>query len=582
MAAVSERSRRPNQLRDFLETPGLPSERLAIVTEILEHVPFGLALYDAADDDFRIVYANDAAGDFMETPLDTSIGLPLGVAFPSTLTNGTVETMKAVRSTGESRHFREVTLPSAGGTPVRTWNYDLYPITNGEGQVTHVLGVGSEVTELAAARVRIQEAANLGLGLLLEISRHAEAEGEIEKFFGRVCETVAGLLRARSVAFFIFRPATQTLDLQLDPYGVDAELARRLQRIPCRRSDSDLASRIMFDGHVLQAAVEALAGEPAVEPYREWNALAARNVLAIAWRAGDERLGVLAAFDTEQPSGFTEEDLLLLRTAGRTTGLVFQRSNAEQELAARAQELESLERSKSNFLNLASHELRGPLTVVRGYLSLLREGAVTIETPGVADTMETKLRDIESMVSLMLDAARLEESTLELKREAADLREVVAEVVGSSRPLARPGQRLVLETPDSAVPVVVDRSRIATVVSNLITNAYKYSHAPSVISCTVSQAAQHAYFSVHDEGPGIADADLPKLFRRFVRLDTAASIRESGTGLGLYISRETARMHGGEVTVESTPGQGSTFTLRLPSAAREVGGESFELPTSSV
>ncbi|MEP7105313.1 MAG: histidine kinase dimerization/phospho-acceptor domain-containing protein, partial [Chloroflexota bacterium] len=467
----------------------MPSEPLAIVTEMLEQVPFGLALYDAADEDFRIVYANGAAGDFMETPLDASIGLPLGVAFPSALTNGTVETMKAVRSTGESRHFREVTLPSAGRTPVRTWNYDFYPIASTAGEVTHVLGVGNEVTELATARVRIQEAANLGLGLLLEISRHAEAEGAIEEFFGRVCETVAGLLRAERVAFFMHRPVTQTLDLQLDPYGVDAELASRLQRIPCRRSDSDLASRIMFEDHVLQEAVGTLEGDPAVDPYREWNALAARNVLAIAWRAGDERLGVFAAFDTEQPGGFSDEDLLLLRTAGRTTGLVFQRWRAEQELAARAQELESLERSKSNFLNLASHELRGPLTVVRGYLSLLREGAVNIETPGVADTMETKLRDIESMVSLMLDAARLEESTLELKKEAADLREVVAEAVGSSRPLARPGQRLVLEAPDSAVAVVVDRNRIATVVSNLITNAYKYSHAPSVITCTVFEEA---------------------------------------------------------------------------------------------
>ncbi len=557
---------KPGELRAFLEMAASASQSLEIVAEMLERVPFGLALYDASDENFRIVYANAAAGQFMEISPEAAVGAALVTAFPSALSNGTIEVFKTVRATGQSKHYREMTLgPVTSGSSRRSWNYDVYPITDSAMRVTHVLGVGHDVTELVVARERVQQAANFGLSLLLEISRLAETAATIEEFFGGVSKTIAGLLGCAVAGFALYDPESETLGLQRDGHGLSAASARRLRDIPCRRSENDLASRIVFESHALRGEISLLSADPDFQPYRELlEAIAQRDVLAVAWRAGDERLGLVGALDSQRSGGFTDEDILVLRTAGRATGLVYQRWRAEQELAARADELSSLERSKSDFLNLASHELRGPLTVVSGYLSMIKDGSISIDTPGVLDTMESKVRDIESMVALMLAAARLEDSQLELKRQASDLRDVVAAAAEATLFVRRPGQKLALETAETPVPVDIDRARVGTILANLLTNAYRYSPAPSLVTCSVSTEGAEAVVRVADEGPGISAENLAKLFQRFGRLDTLESMQVPGTGLGLFISRETARLHGGDVTVSSTVGQGSTFTLRLP------------------
>jgi signal transduction histidine kinase len=538
----------------------------AIVVEMLEHVPFGLALYDASNDDFVILYANPAAAPFMELALDRAIGVPLARAFPSATTNGTLDAFRRVRDTGQAEHFREVTLGGTGGRP-RTWNYDIYPVPGPAGDVTQILGVGQEVTELVEARERVREAANIGLTLLLEISRHFEASATIEEFFGRVSETVARLLRAQGAAFTLFDPETETLTLQRDGYGLSPKLEERMTRIPCQRAEGGLPARIVFGDHVMRGDVASLGAEPEYTACsRELKEVGLRSILAIAWRAGDERLGTISVFDSTAESGFADEDLLVLRTAGRATGLVYQRWRAERELAARADEMAGLERLKSSFLNMASHELRGPLSVIRGYVSMLADGSVTVSTPSVLDIIEAKLGEIEAMVSAMLDAARLQETRLELKRQTADLRTIAAAAADNLRPLLKQGQDFEVAAPPTAVNVVVDPARTATVITNLLTNAIKYAPRSRLIGLSVEIAEDEARVHVRDEGPGIAAEDLPRLFKQFGRLLTPETAGVAGTGLGLYISRETARLHGGDLTVASAPGAGSTFTLHLPLA----------------
>jgi signal transduction histidine kinase len=555
-----------HDVRQVLDT-AVGAAALDIVVDMLEHVPFGLALYDASNDDFRILYANPAAAPFMELPLDVAIGVPLAEAFPSAVEYGTVDAFRQVRDTGKAVHFREVTLGSSRTRP-RTWNYDIYPLPGPDGEVKQILGVGQEVTELVAARERVKDAANVGLTLLLEISRHFEAAAGIEEFFGRVTETVAHLLHAERSAFMLFDPETETLTLQPDGYGLTSALESRMSDIPCHRDDrGSLPGRIVFHDQVLRGSPASLAADAQFATYGpQLEALGLRTVLAIAWRAGDERLGTISVFDSASESGFADEDLLVLRTAGRATGLVYQRWRAERDLAARAAEMAGLERLKTNFLNMASHELRGPLSVIRGYVSMLADGSVTVATPTVLDILETKLGEIEAMVSAMLDAARLQETRLELKREAADLRSIVATAADTVRPLLQPGQRLEVDVPETAIDVVVDRARLATAITNLLTNAIKYAPGSSAIRMSAEVADGEGRVHVRDEGPGIAPENLPRLFKQFGRLLTAETAGIAGTGLGLYIARETARLHGGDLTVDSTLGAGSTFTVHAPLA----------------
>jgi signal transduction histidine kinase len=227
----------------------------------------------------------------------------------------------------------------------------------------------------------------------------------------------------------------------------------------------------------------------------------------------------------------------------------------------------ALERTKTQFLNLASHELRGPITVIRGYLSMLERGnlgQLSKQARAVLPALAAKAEEMNLLVEQMLEAARLEEGRLELDPQPADLRELARQAVDLMSPLAAHGHRLVLDSPAEAVPVVVDRSRIGTILNNLLDNAMKYSPAGGEVHCRVSRDMEVGKVEVTDKGVGIASSDLPHLFTRFGRVVTSETSHIPGTGLGLYLSRELARLHGGDITVQSKPGSGSTFVLAVP------------------
>lgn len=228
--------------------------------------------------------------------------------------------------------------------------------------------------------------------------------------------------------------------------------------------------------------------------------------------------------------------------------------------------LAALDKVKSDFLDLVSHELRGPLGVARGYVSMLADGSLgAMDAPaaGVLPVVLAKLDEISRLVDQMLLTARLEDSRFHLDRRRVDVRSLAADAVGERTG----GDAVVLDDEgDDELVCLVDGSRIATVLGNLLDNAVKYSPPGAEVRCTVHREGDRAAVEVSDHGAGIADADRARLFTRFGRIPTPATRGVAGTGLGLYISRELARRHGGDITLESHEGAGSTFILTLPLA----------------
>jgi signal transduction histidine kinase len=230
----------------------------------------------------------------------------------------------------------------------------------------------------------------------------------------------------------------------------------------------------------------------------------------------------------------------------------------------------TLERVKAQFLNVASHELRGPLGVVSGYVSMVQDGSFggldSVDMRRVAPVIAQKVTEMNTLVNEMLDTARLEESRLTLQLSTVDLGEVVQRAVDAVTPLATQKHEVIYARPRESVPVSADPVRIAIVVTNLLQNAVKYSPEGGVVQCfvAVDEQTDTALVSVWDHGLGIAEADMPRLFSRFGRLVTRENSHIPGTGLGLYLARELARLHSGDITVRSTPGAGSCFTLVLP------------------
>ncbi len=238
-------------------------------------------------------------------------------------------------------------------------------------------------------------------------------------------------------------------------------------------------------------------------------------------------------------------------------------------VAALEQEAERsrrLDRLKSEFLNIAAHELRSPLGVIRGYASMLSEGTLLEADRGVALVrIGEKSEEMARLISEMLETARLETMGLDLALAAVELAEVVADAVNATRPLLGEQHRMVLEDHLDGMVVVADRVRLTTLFTNLIDNAIKYSPAGGQISITCDREEHEAKVRVSDEGIGINAEQVHRLFTRFGRVVTPETSHIRGTGLGLYLARETARLHGGDILVTSAPGQGTTFTVVLPS-----------------
>jgi signal transduction histidine kinase len=229
--------------------------------------------------------------------------------------------------------------------------------------------------------------------------------------------------------------------------------------------------------------------------------------------------------------------------------------------------LAAIEKNKTQFLNLASHELRGPLTVVRGYVSMLEGGLLgNLNERGrkAVPVISAKVLEMNALIEQMIEAARLEDGALMLRPEANDLRAIVNAAVDSARPVLDGEHKIRVKCPDRPVPVRVDGERVKTIVSNLVSNAIKYSPGGGAVEVDVVNRGGIARVSVRDQGLGIAKDDLPVLFTRFGRVSTPETDHLPGTGLGLYLGRQLARLHGGEITVVSDPGRGSTFTLHLP------------------
>src|SRR2546430_2095338 len=249
-----------------------------------------------------------------------------------------------------------------------------------------------------------------------------------------------------------------------------------------------------------------------------------------------------------------------------------QQQRSIRELLAQAQESS---RAKSEFLNMAAHELRTPLAVIVGYLSMLHDGTfgeVTEDWSRVLQILIQKGEELNHIVDGLLTAARIEAGTVPGRAVEYDLREVARQAMRKATPQAELlGAELHLDLPEQPVFVQSDPTHLTRIVDNLVNNALAYSQGQPWVRVSVradeadeAAAPATAWLTVQDRGGGLPPEVRGRILHRVVRLEAPGQTLQPGTGLGLYISRELARRQGGELeVVESEPGRGSTLALRL-------------------
>jgi signal transduction histidine kinase len=243
----------------------------------------------------------------------------------------------------------------------------------------------------------------------------------------------------------------------------------------------------------------------------------------------------------------TDEERALLSVAANHTAVMVQRQRLEQR--------------QREFIAMVSHDLKNPLTTIKGYAQLLRRRGAYDER--VVGTILAQADRLEALIDDLRDVARIEAGGLVLRRAEVDLAALVRGCVEEAQALA--GTHAIrLEIPPGPILGRWDAGRLAQVVGNLLDNAIKYSPRGGAIAIAVMADEGGAQVVVADEGIGVAPEVAARIFERFYRAPVGEATDRKGLGLGLYISKAVVEAHGGRIAVESTPDAGSTFRVTLP------------------
>jgi len=259
--------------------------------------------------------------------------------------------------------------------------------------------------------------------------------------------------------------------------------------------------------------------------------------------------------------------IILVRSVYRE---IEQRERIEKlasELERANDRLKELDKLKSEFVSLATHQIRGPITAIKGYASMLLEGDYGEVAQNVKQPVETIFQSSSALAIIVqdfLDVSRIEQGRMKYEFTDFDLGALVTEVTRELRPnIEHKGLTLTL-TADEGITVHADAGKLRQVIGNLIDNSLKYTPTGS-INVTVTKEGANAFVRVSDTGVGIHPETLPKLFQKFSRAEDASKANILGTGLGLYVAKQLISAQGGSIEASSPGlGKGSTFTVTLP------------------
>jgi len=294
-----------------------------------------------------------------------------------------------------------------------------------------------------------------------------------------------------------------------------------------------------------------------------------RSLLFIPLLRAGQALGAIG-ITREAAGGFTDAEIEMLKTFGDQAAIAMENARLFQEIT-----IASLH--KSQFLANMSHELRTPLNAIINVSEMLLEDSQAMARDDQVEPLERVLRasrHLLTLISDILDLSKIEAGRMDLHLESVTVAPLVSDVAATVRPLAeKNGNRIIVNCADDLGSVWADATRVRQSLLNLTSNAAKFTENGTItVSAERSDSSGAGWIllRVTDTGIGMTPEQVGKLFADFTQADSSVSRKYGGTGLGLAISRRFCRMMGGDVTAESEPGRGSTFTIRLPIKAATV------------
>jgi len=315
---------------------------------------------------------------------------------------------------------------------------------------------------------------------------------------------------------------------------------------------------------ITEAQIEAVARD--AEHLRMLRTLGPRSGMWVPLVARGRTLGVMTLMAADARRRFERADLALATELARRAALAVDNARLFHEV-------QLADRRKDEFLAMLAHELRNPLAPILNAVHVMRLRGGLLDPPleRARDVVERQVQHMTRLVDDLLDVSRITRGKVSLRKERVDLAMVMQNAVQTSRPIIE-GRRHTLSVSLPAEPITLDAdtTRLEQVLANLLNNAAKYTEPGGRIWLSGERQGDEAILCVRDTGVGIQRELLPHVFDMFMQIDAALDRAQGGLGLGLTLVRRLVAMHGGTVEAHSSgPGQGSTFTVRLPRAEGE-------------
>ena len=542
------------------------AERRALARSqtILESVRDGFIAFDAR---LRFTFVNDHAAELLGHRAESLVGRVLWEAFPESEHSFFGEMVRETLRTGR------VATREDYSRVVRRWVYvRAYPAD--DGLVVFI----QDVTE----RRRSQDAS----GFLAEASRVLSSSLEYETTLAALAAAAVPVLGDWCAVDMLADPTSDEWPPRIERLAVvhqDAakvELARRIEgeQRPDWSAPTGLP-RVLREGvtefypMVTDELLAATAQSP--EALERARALQISAVIIVPLIARGRTLGALTLVMAESGRHYDEEDLRLAEDLGRRAAIAVDNARLYREAERARREAEAANRAKSDFLATMSHELRTPLNAIGGYTELMAMGLRGPLTAQQRDDLERIRRSqahLLALINAVLNFARLEAGHVTFEPADFAMDALVREAVELVEPQARARELALRAAEGPAVVAHADADKVRQVVLNLLSNALKFTPPGGAVTvwCEAEEEGRRAAIHVRDTGIGIAAEQLGQVFDPFVQVGRSLSTPTEGAGLGLAISRDLARAMGGELTVESAPGAGSTFTLVLPLSVAEA------------
>lgn len=510
----------------------------------------------------QVVYLNPAGVRILGTEeLDLGYGDEQSQLFRSSrgrpLPAHQLPSARALR-TGIPVEDAEVVVSRADGEMLRV-SMNAVPLQE-DGQIGGVIVSFRDVTERHELEMRLADAAT-----------NANALAEAGKSFARE-------IHPARLAAMVARHAADALGewaaVVLRDSGTDQLLLAAIhhqdaQRLHVARDEMRRHSLRLGEGAIgaaVQRGFPAILTDYAAGPEEGERSQTATFVLPL--RARGEVFGALVVGGSRKPGAGDELRVRFAEDLAERAALGMDNARLYAEQVAARENMEDLSRLKDEFLSIASHELRTPVTSIKGYTQLARVLIRDRELKTAEDYLGVALDQIDRMSRLileLLDVSRIETGRLDVRSERIDWGVFLRRIM-RFRQTAAPERsfRLVLE--QEPLQVCGDRDRLEQVIGNLIDNAVKYSGPDDEILIRSGTNGEGVYTSVVDHGIGIPPDELRSVFDRFHRGKQVSSTHYGGLGLGLYIARQIIERHGGSISAESHPEKGTSFTFTIPSA----------------